>query len=66
MTAQRNSRRRHDRSGEPAGPQRQAGVPAQEGDLDRQSSGRSISRVDFFRRMPTGSSTAYVKPAEQD
>lgn len=27
-----------------------------------QSAGQHIARVDFFRRMPTGGSTAYVKP----
>jgi len=31
--------------------------------LGRDLYGQQITRVDFFRRMPTGGGTAYFKPA---
>lgn len=56
MAPQRDSAHRNDiRPDESAAPHSEPG---------RQIYGQSITRVDFFRRMPTGSSTAYVKPGD--
>lgn len=33
---------------------------------DVQSSARRVTRVDFFRRMPTGGGTAYFKPTHAE
>jgi hypothetical protein len=65
MTPQWDSRRGDvSPSGERAVPQPRAGIGSPDRELWRQAPGRPVARVDFFRRMPTGGSTAYVKPAE--
>ncbi|NIH83049.1 hypothetical protein [Amycolatopsis viridis] len=57
MSIQWDPRRRHEN--QPG----EATVPRPESpDPGNRPSGRPITRVDFFRRMPTGG-TAYLKPA---
>ena len=38
-------------------------IHPQNGTVGPQPYGQPITRVDFFRRMPTGGGTAYFKPA---
>lgn len=57
-------RREGNRSEGPAASQSQIGIGSPNVDFGRQPYDQTISRVDFFRRMPTGGSTAYLKPAD--
>lgn len=64
MSAQWDPRRRNDdRPGETTVPRPENGTVFQHSGLARQPHGQPITRVDFFRRMPTGG-TAYLKPAD--
>lgn len=54
-----------DPAGEALSRRVQSGATVQQGDLGGQSFGQPVTRVDFFRRMPTGG-TAYLKPAEPE
>ncbi|GLY63980.1 hypothetical protein [Amycolatopsis taiwanensis] len=65
MTSQWDTRRAGaSPSGVPMVPQPPIGIGSAERDLGSQPQGRPVARVDFFRRMPTGGSTAYVKPTQ--
>lgn len=64
MSAQWDPRRRHDnRPGEMMVLRPENGNVSPNPALTGQPCGQPITRVDFFRRMPTGG-TAYLKPAE--
>lgn len=43
----------------------QSGVAVGQGGVAGQPVGQPVTRVDFFRRMPTGG-TAYLKPADPE
>ncbi|WP_431875557.1 hypothetical protein [Amycolatopsis sacchari] len=54
------SRRTGTRPGEPV---TRPGGPGEHPTVGQQPAGRPVTRVDFFRRMPTGGGTVYFKPA---
>jgi hypothetical protein len=65
MTSQWDSRRGDATpSGERAVPQPQVGIGSRNREPMGRTPGRPVAPVDFFRRMPTGGSTAYVKPVD--
>jgi hypothetical protein len=67
MAAQWDPRQRPDnRAGEPAAQQTHVGTGTQNAVPGRQPFGQPITRVDFFRRMPTGGATAYFKPTDTE
>ncbi|ROS40818.1 hypothetical protein EDD35_3163 [Amycolatopsis thermoflava] len=66
MSVQWDPRRRHEnRPGETMAPRPESGIVSPNPGLGRQPYGQPITRVDFFRRMPTGG-TAYLKPADSN
>ncbi|NKQ53538.1 hypothetical protein HFP15_11665 [Amycolatopsis sp. K13G38] len=57
-----NRRRTDVRTGHSVAHQPSADINTQIVPLGRELYGQPITRVDFFRRMPTGGGTAYFKP----
>lgn len=59
-------RRADDWAAEPAAQRTQLGTTTANEIHGGQPYGQPITRVDFFRRMPTGGATAYFKPTDSE
>jgi hypothetical protein len=67
MASQWEPRRRADNpAGERVAQRTHTGIERENAGADRHIYGRSITRVEFFRRMPTGGATAYFKPVHPE